>query len=37
VSRTACRYALEMPLGWFSSNGVAEGAQVKIPGDLSAQ
>lgn len=37
LSRTACRYALEMPRGWFSSNGVAEGAQVKVPQDIPAQ
>jgi hypothetical protein len=30
-SRAACRFALEMPFGWFSSNGVAEGATVTIP------
>ena len=30
-SRTECRFALEMPLGWFSSNGVAEGSKVVIP------
>jgi len=30
-SRTACRFALEMPFGWFSRNGVAEGSKVTIP------
>ena len=30
-SRTACRFALEMPFGWFSVNGVAEGSKVTIP------
>jgi len=35
-SRTACRFALEMPFGWFSRNGVAEGSKVAIP-DLRAE
>jgi uncharacterized membrane protein (UPF0127 family) len=35
-SRTDCRFALEMPAGWFSSNGVAEDSKVAIP-DLHAE
>jgi len=35
-SRTECRFALEMPLGWFSGNGIAEGSKVIIP-DLHAE
>jgi hypothetical protein len=30
-SLSACRFALEMPAGWFSSNGVREGSKVTIP------
>jgi uncharacterized protein len=30
-SRTACRFALEMPFGWFARNGVTEGSKVTIP------
>jgi hypothetical protein len=30
-SLTACCFALEMPLGWFSRNGVVEGSKVTIP------
>jgi uncharacterized protein len=35
-SRAACRFALEMPFGWFSKNGIAEGTKVTIP-DLHAE
>ena len=35
-SRTDCRFALEMPFGWFSRNGVAEDSKVTIP-DLHAE
>jgi uncharacterized membrane protein (UPF0127 family) len=35
-SRGACRFALEMPLGWFSRNGVPEDSKVTIP-DLKAE
>jgi hypothetical protein len=35
-SRTVCRFALEMPFGWFSRNSVAEGSKVTIP-DLHAE
>ncbi|MGO8702228.1 MAG: DUF192 domain-containing protein [Candidatus Brocadiia bacterium] len=35
-SRTECRFALEMPLGWFARNGVSEDSKVAIP-DLHAE
>ena len=35
-SRTVCRFALEMPFGWFAKNSVAEGSKVAIP-DLHAE
>ena len=35
-SRLPCRYALEMPQGWFGRHGVHEGARVEIPAALSA-
>ena len=35
-SRTECRFALEMPFGWFSRNGVGEDSKVTIP-DLPAE
>ena len=35
-SRTECRFALEMPFGWFARNGVAEDSKVTIP-DLHAE
>jgi uncharacterized membrane protein (UPF0127 family) len=35
-SRTVCRFALEMPFGWFSRNNVAEGSKAAIP-DLHAE
>jgi hypothetical protein len=35
-SRTVCRFALEMPFGWFSKNGIAEDSKVTIP-DLHAE
>ena len=34
-SGVPCRYALEMPRGWFEKHDIAEGAVVRIPGDLS--
>ena len=30
-SRTPCRYALEMPDGWFAQHEIVEGAKVAIP------
>ena len=30
-SRTPCRYALEMPDGWFAQHEIVEGAKVEIP------
>jgi len=36
-SRLVCRYALEMPRGWFEKHGVAEGSKVLIPSDLAAE
>jgi len=35
-SLTACRFALEMPFGWFARNGVGEDSKVTIP-DLHAE
>ncbi len=35
-SRSECRFALEMPLGWFARNGAGEDAKVTIP-DLHAE
>ena len=32
--RTPCRYALEMPRGWFAEHGVKEGDLVLLPADL---
>lgn len=36
ASRRPCRYALEMPQGWFSKHGVWEGDRVAIPSGLKA-
>ncbi len=36
-SRMPCRYALEMPEGWFARNGVHEGDKVEIPSDIRAE
>lgn len=33
-SRMRCKYALEMPQGWFARNGVKVGDTVKIPHEL---
>jgi hypothetical protein len=31
-SRLPCRYALEMPQGWFERHGVKEGDRITLPG-----
>ena len=35
-SRVPCRYALEMPQGWFGRHGVVEGDTVAIPDEAQA-
>ena len=35
-SRSPCRYAIEMPQGWFAAHGVNEGDRAIIPTDLGS-
>jgi len=36
-SRLPCRFALEMPQGWFAENDIKEGDPIGLPADLDAE